>query len=157
MDRVRSALFVCTGNSCRSIMAEGLLRKKLKECGKGDIEVRSAGILGIGGFGPTYETVEAMKEKGVDVSDYRSKTLTDEMIKGADLILVMEEKHKIEVTKRVPDAAPKTHLVKEFGADKGALKKADLDIPDPIGRPMKDYRTSLCTIEKELDRIVKLL
>ena len=70
MSEARSVLFVCTGNSCRSVMAEGLLRKYLKELGKDDIEVRSAGPSAVNGSPATKETIEVMKKEGIDVSPF---------------------------------------------------------------------------------------
>jgi len=93
-------------------MAEGLLKKRLKELGKNDVEVRSAGMRAFGGMPPTSGTIEVMKETGADVSGVRSKMLTNEMIRDADLILVMEDMHREEIVRRVPDASPKTHLLK---------------------------------------------
>ncbi|MFA5146665.1 MAG: low molecular weight protein arginine phosphatase [Candidatus Omnitrophota bacterium] len=157
MGKVRSILLVCTGNSCRSVMAEGLLKKYLKEAGKGDIEVRSAGVIAVDGLGPTIETVETMKEEGIDVSNFRATRLTDELIKSSDLILVMEESHRAEIVERVPEAAPKTHLLKKFGAEDDKRHSEGFSIPDPIGRPPKDYGYCRETIKREIERIVKLL
>ncbi|MFA6610292.1 MAG: low molecular weight protein arginine phosphatase, partial [Candidatus Omnitrophota bacterium] len=61
MGNIKSVLFVCTGNSCRSVMAEGFMKKYLRELGKADIEVRSAGISAAEGFFPTAETIEVMR------------------------------------------------------------------------------------------------
>ena len=156
MKKIKSVLFVCTGNSCRSIMAEGLLKKYLKELGKDHIEVHSAGIMPMGGSPPTHETVEVMNEEGVDVSGFRSKYLTIEMIRKADLILAMETFHKNEVLNRVPEAIHKTFLLKEFEntVDKNPAR---LGIKDPIGKPIEDYRHAFVAIKKEIERIANLL
>lgn len=157
MNKVRSVLFVCTGNSCRSVMAEGLLKKYLKEFKKDYIEVRSAGIGTLNGMMPTDGTIEVMAGEGIDVSKYTSKKLTDDLIKNSDLILVMEYMHKDAVAKRAPEAASKTYLVKEFGVDEEIDRPEGFSIPDPIGRPMKDYEYCFNTIKKEIERIAKLL
>ena len=153
----RMILFVCTGNSCRSIMAEGLLKKALKGLGKGNFEVSSAGTGARDGFTPTFETIEVMKEEGVDVSGYKSKRLTDELINEADLILVMEAAHKEDIAIRVPEAAPKTYLLKEFGLEKTKMDPEYLGVPDPIGRPMEVYEASFNAIKREIERIAPLL
>lgn len=157
MGKVKSVLFVCTGNSCRSIMAEGLLKKYLKEFGKTDIEVSSAGVRVIPGMLPTQETVEVTKAEGIDLSSSKSKNLTSEMIKKADLILVMESMHRIEILRRVPEAANKTFLLKEFANPEGVSPSEGIEVPDPIGRPVKDYKMSFEMIKKEIKRIAELL
>ena len=155
MNKIHSILFVCTGNSCRSVMAEGLLKKRLKESGK-NIEVRSAGIGAVGGMPPTPETVEVMKREGVDVSMFKTKHINEEMIRDAGLIFVMEELHRHEVITRVPEAASKTYLLKEFGRS-GKTGNGAGSIHDPIGRPIEYYRACLEDINKEIDRIARLL
>jgi len=157
MSAIKSILFVCTGNTCRSVMAERLLKKRLKELGKDDVEVFSAGIRAPGGLPPTHGTIEAMEGEDVDVSDFRSKNLSDDMIRRADLILVMEEMHKEEIVKRVPQAASKTHLLKMFGKDETGWHAEGFDIPDPIGRPLTDYKYCINMIKREIDRIIKLV
>lgn len=157
MSAIKSVLFVCTGNSCRSIMAEGLLKKKLKELGKNGVDVQSAGIRALNALPPTSETVEVMEEDGINVSALRSKNLNDDMIKKADLILTMENIHKEEIVRRVPEAVYKTHLLKEFGKADVSEHWSGFDIPDPIGRPLKDYKHSVGMIKKEIERIARLL
>lgn len=157
MGNIKSILFVCTGNSCRSVMAEGLLKKYLKERGKGGIEVTSAGIHAMDGFSPTDETVLVMNKEGVDMSYFMSKALTDEMINKADLILTMERMHKEEVISRVPQAAGKTHLLSEFLRKDPVGDEDDLGIPDPIGMPVSYYEKCLAKIKSEIERIVDLL
>lgn len=157
MGNIKSVLFVCTGNSCRSVMAQALLKKHLKETGKDYIEVRSAGVGAMNGLAPTQETIEVMKKESVDISDYRSKRLTDDMIKNSDLILVMEEAHRAEVIRKVPEAASKTFLLKTFSPNDRTLHPESFSVPDPIGRPLKDYEYSLDMIKKEIERIVKIL
>jgi protein-tyrosine phosphatase len=138
-------------------MAEGLLKKRLEELEKTGIDVRSAGARALNGMPPTDETIEVMNEEGVDVAPLRSKNLNNEMIKNADLILVMEGIHKIDVIRRVPEAAAKTHLLKEFGQPDSAVYTEGYDVPDPIGRPLKDYKSCVNMIKKAIDRIAKLL
>lgn len=157
MNKIGSILFVCTGNSCRSVIAEGLMKKYLKEMGKGDIEVRSAGISAIAGFSPTEETIEVMKGEGVDLSDFRSKMVTPEDIKKADLILVMEYLHKEAVMRMSPEAKEKTFLLKEFRAEGEKTYPENLNISDPIGRPMDYYKLSLEIIKEQVKRITELL
>lgn len=157
MDDKKTILFVCTGNSCRSVIAEGLLKKKLKELGKTRIEVRSAGIRAANGLPPTAETVIVMKEEGIDVSEARTAYLTDDMIKKATLILVMENLHRNEIINRVPAASTKTFLLKEYARAGEKSHPEGFSVPDPIGRPLGDYRRCLELLKKEIDRIAEKL
>lgn len=156
-DKIKSVLFVCTGNSCRSPMAEALLKKALKDLGKDYIVVRSAGVSAMDDLAPADSTIEVMKKIGIDVSGYRSKRVTEELIKNSDLILVMEEAHRAEVIRRVPEAEPKTYLLRKFGIEDKMTHPEGLSIPDPIGRPIKDYEQSLEAIKCEIERIAKIL
>jgi protein-tyrosine-phosphatase len=157
MADITSVLFVCTGNSCRSIMAEGLLRKYLKEAGKERIRVSSAGIVAIDGFPPTNETVIVTGAEGVDVSGFKSRKLTKEIINEADLILVMEEMHRNFIMMIDRAAASKTYLLRLF--EKGSERKYPKGpgVPDPIGRPLDFYKLSLQIIKEETKRIAELL
>lgn len=157
MSNIKSILLVCTGNSCRSVMAEALLKKALKEAGKEGIEVRSAGVSAINGMAPTPETVEVLRKVGVDAAGIRSRSLTDDMVKKADLILVMASHHMDDIINRVPEAASKIHILKQFGLKGETRTCEDLDISDPIGMPMSVYEEVLAEIKKEIDRIIKLL
>jgi len=157
MNKIKSVLLVCTGNSCRSVMAEGLLKKYLKELGKGGIEVGSAGVHAIDGIGPTKETIEVMKKEGVDVSVFKSRALTNELIKRSDIVLVMAGHHMDDIITRMPDAAPKTHILKQFGVEFETRPCDELDVADPIGRPLDFYEEVLSKIKKEMKRIAQIL
>ncbi len=138
-------------------MAEGFLKKYLKDLGKDSIKVSSAGIGAAEGFGPTNETIEVMKKEAIDVSNYKSKRLTNEMIKNSDLILTMEEMHREEIVKRVPGTDSKTHLFKKFGRSDKEYHPEGFSVPDPIGRPLKDYEFCLGMIKEDVRRIAGIL
>ncbi len=157
MIKVKSILLVCTGNSCRSIMAEGLFKKYLKAAGKDNIEVRSAGIMALDGFPPTDETIKVMEGEDVDVSGYRSMRLTADLIINSDLILAMEDMHKDYILKVDPSAADKTYLLKKFEAGKKRKYPEGDGVPDPIGKQIDFYKLSLGIIKEEAERIVGLL
>ena len=157
MSKIHSVLLVCTGNSCRSVMAEGLLKKRLKELGKTDITVHSAGIRAISGYPPTDETVEVMKDEGINLNHFESTGITEELIKKSDLILVMSGMHKTEVIRRLPEAAAKTFLLREYGRSEKDEKLIDPDIPDPIGLTISGYKTCMAIMKKEIERVAKSL
>jgi protein-tyrosine-phosphatase len=144
MSKIKTILSVCTGNSCRSVMAAGLLEDLLK--GKGDYKIINAGTAAIKGMPATSEAIQVMSEQNIDVSGHRSSPLSDEMIKQADLILVMERRHKENILSRSPQAKDKVVLLSELG-----------DIPDPIGKSIEFYRKVLGMIKEGVLRIVKEL
>lgn len=151
---VKKILFVCTGNSCRSVMAEGLLRDCLERKEHTDAQVLSAGTNTMDGIGPTLETVEAMWSEGVDVSRHSGQQLTPELVRRADLILCMEEYHRDQVLQMDPEAEPKVHLLKTFH---NPAKSFDPNIPDPIGCSKKVYEMVLQTIKDGVHRVLKWL
>ncbi len=153
--KIASVLFVCTGNSCRSVMAEGFLKKMLARAGKKDIEVCSAGTFAVDGFMPTEHTISVMKKEGIDVSTCRSSMLTPLMIQESDLILVMEPVHREEVLNYVPTANDKTLLLREFAGRKDRF--SGTSVPDPIGRPLEVYETVAKVIKECVQELVKKL
>ncbi|MGH7197528.1 MAG: low molecular weight protein arginine phosphatase [Candidatus Omnitrophota bacterium] len=140
---MKKILFVCTGNSCRSVMAEGLFRK-ITGSRAGEFSVVSAGISAPDGFPATEETLTALKEEGVDVSGHRSKHLTAQMVREADRIFVMEKMHRDAVLQLVPEAKNKISLLTE-----------NHDIPDPIRMSGLFYRNVLSTIRDSVKKIVE--
>ncbi len=148
---MKHILFVCTGNSCRSVMAEGMFRKMVADR-PDDFSVISAGISAIEGFPATQETVNVLKEEGVDVSDHRSQRLTHEMIQTADWIFVMERLHKEAVLRMAPEAKEKISLLTDFAVEQGHK-----DIPDPIRMSAHFYKNVLTTISDCLKKIMEVL
>ncbi|MCM8792293.1 MAG: L-threonylcarbamoyladenylate synthase [Candidatus Omnitrophica bacterium] len=147
-------LFVCTGNSCRSVMAEALLKKRLKEMNRTDVEVISAGIANIGSLKPTLETIELLKSEGIDVSGYNSKSINPLMIKKADLIFVMESIHEKRIRELAPYVKNNLFLLKEFAKIEIG---DDLEIPDPIGKSKEYYDDIFRLIKEAVERIANII
>jgi protein-tyrosine-phosphatase len=151
---MKRILFVCTGNSCRSVMAEGLFRKLIGPRAS-EYAVSSAGISAMDGFGATTETIDVMRGEGVDVSDHQSQRLRPEMVETADKIFVMEKIHRDWILRLSPGAASKTHLLTEF-APKDELAGSP-DIPDPIRMSPNFYKNVLAVIRRCVENVVKTL
>jgi len=131
-------LFVCTGNSCRSPMAAGLLKKILEDKENKNIRVDSAGFLFPQG-GATKEAIAVMQNEGINLSSHKSKLAKPTLIKNSDLILVMEKTHKERILEMVPQAAEKIFV---------------LEIPDPIGKPLSFYEETLKEIKQKIEKTV---
>jgi protein-tyrosine phosphatase len=137
-------------------MAEALLRKRLLELGKKEIGVHSAGVRALNGMSASDETISVMKEENVDVSDFRTREIMPDMIKKADLILVMEPEHRDQILKIMPEARYKTYLLKGYGRS-STEDMVDLSIIDPIGMSIEEYRIIRDEIRGQVDRIAKEL
>ncbi|MBI2870320.1 MAG: threonylcarbamoyl-AMP synthase [Candidatus Omnitrophica bacterium] len=130
-------LFVCTGNSCRSPLAEVYVRQMLRERGKGGARVLSRGVSPLPGMGATHEAMLVAKEEGLDLSSHSAKSLTDDEIREAGVIFVMEEFHREVIVTRVPESHAKICV---------------LGIKDPIGQPIHVYRECMAAIKEKLGR-----
>ena len=135
-------------------MAEGLLKKMLSEKGTKEYskyKIISAGTHTVEGYPPVHMTQKIMTEQGIDVSSYRSNRLTKETANKADLVLVMTQKHKDEVSCIYPEKTKKLFLLKEFAE----IKDKNPDIADPIGSSYDAYKYCLEEIEKCLRKVIK--
>lgn len=145
-----SLLFVCTGNLCRSPMAEYLLRHYLNQ--NSGWEIMSAGLNAVDGLSASVETIEVMQEKGIDVSAHRSRKLTKLMIDSSDLIVVMTTFQSQQIKLLYSHSWEKVFLLKSFNAC-----SQQEDIPDPIGMPVSIYRKTRDEIEKSLKNLLVYL
>ncbi|MEO0155601.1 MAG: L-threonylcarbamoyladenylate synthase [candidate division WOR-3 bacterium] len=125
-------LFVCSGNSCRSPMAQGIIKTMLNER---YVDVKSAGTAAIDGLPASENARVVVKEFGGDITDHRTKYITKELIDEADLILVMEFKHYETILEIAPDSAIKTFLLKEY-----KRRTKYNEVSDPVGRDLSVYR-----------------
>jgi RpiB/LacA/LacB family sugar-phosphate isomerase len=139
---MKTILFICTGNICRSPMAEGLFRHATK--GRG-YRVLSAGVGAVDGLPPSAHSVRALKEIGIDISSQRSRVLTAELVREADYIFGMTHSHVESVNILFPQATEKTFLLREFD---DTLDEYEKDISDPIGGSFEVYAYTRDQIEQ---------
>ncbi len=148
---IMNVLVVCTGNSCRSPMAEGLLKRELEKEG---FSIRSAGTTTVDGLVITPETIEVMKRyANVDMSGFLTHRLTKDLADWADIIFVMDRTQKDFIKKTIPEAKEKVHLFKEYAN----MATDNPDVPDPIGKPFLAYEESYRQIEKGANGIATRL
>ena len=126
----KNILFVCTGNSCRSVMAEAYFRHLVADHSS-EFLIGSAGVGAMDGYPASQETVRVMREHGIDVSKHQSRKITSAMVRTADKIFVMEAMHKEVILRSWPEAGEKVHLLTEYSVD-DFKKSLEIDIPDPI-------------------------
>lgn len=136
-------LFVCTGNTCRSPMAEGCLRHILPKIWKDRVVVRSCGTGAMPGMPAMGNSQQAAAQNGFDISQHRSSACTKDKVRQSDLIIAMEEKHRQDIKKLVPEN--EVNLLSPDG------------VPDPIGGTLEDYLKTLELIKNEMPDVLELI
>ena len=150
--RTKTILFVCTGNICRSPMAEGLFRHAVK--GRGDFRIGSAGVGAINGQAPSTHAVTALKQLGIDITAQRSRMLTGAMVQEADFIFGLTRGHVEAVMLLYPQAEEKTFVLREFD---DTLDFWEKDIADPIGGDLEVYHNCRDQIEQAIQSVLRFI
>lgn len=143
-------VFVCTGNVCRSPMAEYLLRAR-PDIGPA-WDVCSAGLAATFGVPASHEAVDVMHEKGIDISAHSSRPLSGELVAAATVVVIMTQDHQRMMDMFHPDAVDKVWLLKSFDAD-----ASQMDLRDPIGMSRDVYRAIRNEIEQALPGLIAYL
>jgi protein-tyrosine phosphatase len=133
-------------------MAAEYFRHRAAHGGLSHVVVDSAGTLGINGRPAASEAIRAMQEIGLDLTAHRSRGISAEDMRTADLVVVMSHEHLVELAAAFPDAATPRVLVRAFeqGSDPDPNPR---DLDDPIGRPVEVYREQLMTLRRCLDHL----
>ncbi|WP_268892066.1 low molecular weight protein arginine phosphatase [Heliobacterium mobile] len=148
-------LFVCTGNTCRSPMAQVLAQKGIAQRGwKDQVKVASAGTMAWPGAPASAHAQKVMADRNLDLSQHASQPLDEDLLREADLILTMTGSHRDMVLQAVPGNEGKVYAIREYIGKEG-------DIADPFGQSERAYARCAAeieeVIEKAMDRIEQSL
>lgn len=153
---MKQVLLLCTGNTCRSPMAQVMLTRMIQEAGLADeVEAASAGIYAANGQPASHKALQVMEKRGLSLSNHRSRRLTPRMIQEASLILGMTEEHKQAVLMVDAAASEKVFSLGEFVAD--ASSDHWQQVPDPFGQPVNVYEQTAQVLKTLLMGVVKKL
>lgn len=144
----RRILFVCTGNICRSAMAEHLLRHWSSQRGLG-FEVRSCGIAAEGWYEVPDHARRLLTAEGVPTFEHRPQLLTRDQLRWADLVLVMAEHHRDHIFDLYPEFTGKTHLLR------AAAGFGEQDVADPMGKSHEVFAKCLDAIRESLEALLR--
>jgi len=148
---MKKVLFICTGNVCRSPMAEGLFRSMVK--GKAGFGVASAGLGAGRGQPPSLHAIDALRAEGIDISGIRSQPVSAELLEDADFIFTMTRDHLDMILLLYPEMAPKVRLLRFEEAAKGGRA----DVTDPIGGTRDTYEACKEDIKRALSRVFAIV
>lgn len=140
-NKIKSVLFICSGNTCRSPMAEALLAARLPE-----LNVSSAGLSTVPGLPASIGAIDAMDAYGLNLDYHRSRQVSSYLLADADLVLCMGQSHKQVIVQALPELADKVFTLGEYAGD-------EQDIADPFGGDAEEYAACAAQIDALVEKV----
>ncbi len=140
-------LFVCTGNTCRSPMAEALFCHRIGETIAWN--ARSAGVYAPSGAPASHHAISALQELDIDLAGHQSQSLTPELVGAAKLIISMTEAHRNYILDLFPEVGNRVFLLNSFGTG-----KVPADVSDPFGGSLNTYKKTRDEIDRALSDLI---
>jgi protein-tyrosine phosphatase len=148
---MKKILFVCSGNTCRSPLAEAIAREVLPDRLDFEVEIASAGTSALDGSPASVHSIDVAGRHGLDLSKHRSRILTRDLVHDADLIVTMGVRHRETIGEIDPDSLESTFLLTNFS------DRHNGDVPDPIGSDLAIYERTYLVIRECVESMASKL
>ncbi|MEA3506738.1 MAG: low molecular weight protein arginine phosphatase [Elusimicrobiota bacterium] len=149
--RINKITFVCTGNTCRSVMAEKIFNRMVRGTELENIESDSSGTAAMPHYRVFGDLKEVIEENGLSADGHVPRMVSSKIMEESDLIIVMTEAHRKNIMERFTGCKDKIFLLSEFAGEDSK------DITDPIGKGIDVYRQTFNEIKEYMNKVIERL